>query len=378
MARYILFTLIFLISEVRGTAYNMADLQALAAEGSHQEFLSHALDIRPSQRGEEWRGMVSRMALQFAKEALTQNPLPRKDFLRMEELYRWPSLRQDVVFKARRNEIGLRYLRNCVRGDNPCWQDLSLFWKEDSSDPDMAVGLAEMVKDQKDAPYSLWTLLEKPLRTELSEFYCKKPFIMSALWEKLGLDYLRLGVEGKFLTKIEETIHADCLPALLEESRSRVYSPNRDGDRELGFEILRVTGKADQRMKDFFFTLYLLETPGQGEVMNLAWNNVSELGRSSSRRDLVMTEMEKLDPLPDAIMGSLDLTKRRAVLRHMKANFPEYFDYYSAQCVSYYAGTKKFPRGNPTMRCQELMNSDLASELLPESKIDQFMKVKKI
>lgn len=378
MHRYILFTLIFLISEVRGTAYNLADLQALDNEGSYQEFLAHAMDIRPSERGEEWRAMVSRMAMRFAKASLEQSAIPRKDFLRMEELYRWPALRQDVVFKARRNELGLRYLRQCTRGENPCWKDLSSFWKEDSSDPDMAVNLAEMVKDQKDSPYSLWTLLERPLRTELSEFYCKKPFIMNALWDKLGLDYLRLGVEGKFLTKIEETIHVDCLPSLLHESRLRVYSPNREGDRELGFEILRVTGKADQLMKDFFFTLYLLERPGQGEVMNLAWNNISELGRSAPRRDAVMTEMEKLDPLPDGIMGSLDLTKRRAVLRHLKSNFPEYFDFYSAQCVSYYSGTKKFPKGNPTMRCQELMNSDLASELLPESKITQFRNVKKI
>jgi hypothetical protein len=91
-----------------------------------------------------------------------------------------------------------------------------------------------------------------------------------------------------------------------------------------------------------------------------------------------MEEIRNLDPLPDEVMATLDLTKRRAVLRHIKNNFPEYFDYYSEQCVAYYSGSKKFSKGNPTMKCQDLMNSDLASELLPESKIVQFKNVKKI
>lgn len=378
MGRYILFTMIFLAGSAWGASYNLADLRALANEGSHQEFLTHALDVRPSERGEEWRGMVSKMALQFAKVALNQNPVPRKDFRKIEELYRWPALRQDDVFRSRRNEIGVRYFRSCVKTDPPCWADLTAFWKEDSSDPDMAVGLAELVKDRSDSPYSLWTLLEQPLKTPLSEFYCKKPFVMNALWEKLGLDYLRLGVEGKFLVKIEESIHPDCLPALTEESLSRVYSPKEEGDRELAFEILKSTRKADRKLRDFFYTLYLLERPSQGELMNLAWNNLTELGKSAGRREAVMEELEKLDPLPDDIMGSLDLSKRRAILRHFKSNFPEYFDYYSGQCVAYYSGSKKFSKGNPTMKCQDLMNSDLASEILPESKINQFKSVKKI
>ena len=378
MGRYILFTLIFLAGNASGSSYNLDDLRALSAEGSYREFLTHAMDVRPSERGEEWRGMVSKMALQFAKFTLTQNPVPRKDFRKIEEIYRWPSLRQDDVFRSRRNEIGIRYFRNCVKAEPPCWNDLTAFWKEDSSDPDMAVGLAEMVKDRKDATYSLWTLLEQPLRSPLSEFYCKKPFVMNALWEKLSLDYLRLGVEGKFLTKIEESIHSDCLPSLAKEAEERVYRPRTEGDREIAFEILKSTGKADRRLRDFFYVLYLLEQPSQGELMNLAWNNLTELGKSSTRRELVMEELQKLDPLPDDIMGTLDLTKRRAVLRHFKSNFPEYFDYYSGQCVAYYSGSKKFPKGNPTMKCQDLMNSDLASEILPASKIEMFQKVKRI
>ncbi len=361
-----------------GSAYNLADLRVLALEGSHHEFLNHALDVRPSERNEEWRGMAVKMALKFANETLALNPVPTKDFRKIEELYRWPALRQNDVFKARRMEIGVRYLRHCTKAEAPCWEDLTKFWKEDSSDPDMAVSLAEMVKDRSDSPYSLWTLLEGPLKTPFSEFYCKKPFVMNTLWEKLGLDYLKLSSEGNFLSKIEETIHSDCFASLVTESRKRIETPVISGDRELGFEILKATGSSDQKLKDFFYTVYLLEHPSQGEIMNLAWNNLTELGKSSERREKTLQELKNLDPLPDDIMGSIDLTKRRAILRHFKSNFPEYFDFYSEQCVSYYSGSKKFLKGNPTMKCQDLMNSDLASEVLPDSKINQFKSVKKI
>lgn len=378
MVRYFLFMLIFVGGHAFGNTYNLDDLRALSNEGSYEEFLAHAMDIRPSERGDEWKAMTGKMALLLTQKTLAQNPIPRKDFQRIENLYRWPSLRTDELFRAARTEIGVKYLRHCTRAPTPCWSDLSQFWKEDSSDPDMAVSLAEMVKDREGAPHSLWTLLEGPLKTPFSEFYCKKTFIMTALWEKLATDYLRLSERGNLLTKIEETIHADCLPSLLEESKLRVYGPQSEIDRELAFEIIKATGKPDRKLMDFFYTLYLLEHPSQGELMNLAWNNLSDLGKNSSRRDSVLEELQKLDPLPDAIMGSLDLTKRRAVLRHFKTNFPEYFDYYASQCVAYYGGTKKFTKGNPTMKCQDLMNSDLAAEILPESKITQFNDVKKI
>lgn len=361
-----------------GTSYNLADLRALSEEGSYQEFLAHALDIRPSERGDEWKAMVSKMALKFAHATLNESVVPRKSFQKIEEIYRWPSLRQDDVFRSRRVEIGLRYLKTCLVSEVPCWDDLSAYWKEDSSDPDVAVKLAEVLVDRPDAPFSVWTLLERPLLTPFSEFYCKRPFVMKALWNKLNLDYLKLSKETKLLSRIEETIHADCLPSLVEESRKRVYDPENEGDRELAFEILSSVGKADQKLRDFFYTLYLLEHPSQGELMNLSWNNLSELGKNPGRREEVMERMSKLDPLPDAVMGSLDLAKRRAVLRHFKTNFPEYFDYYSQQCVAYYSGSQKFPKGNPTMKCQDLMNSDLASEILPDSKIEQFKSVKKI
>lgn len=383
MGIHILFTLMFLganhgFARTSRAPYNLDDLSVLAAEGSHQEFLDHALDIRPSLRGQEWKSLVTKMALKHANQALLQSPLPKLTFQKTESLYRWPVLRQDDVYRARRIEIGVRYLKHCLNLADPCWEDLQSFWKEDSSDPDMAVSLAEMIKEKKEAPYTLWTLLERPLKTTFSEFYCQRDFVMEALWEKLSLDYLKLGEDGNFLTKVEETIHADCLPRLVSEAKARVVSPKKSGDRELGFEILKSTGKADQELQDFFYTLYLLERPSQGELMNLAWNNLIQLGKSSDRREKVMEQIKNLDPLPDTIMGSMDEIKRRVVIRHLKANFPEYIDFYSEQCVSYYGGTKKFLKGNPTMKCDGLMNSKLGAEILTPSKIEKFQAVKKI
>ena len=192
------------------------------------------------------------------------------------------------------------------------------------------------------------------------------------------MDYVRLGIQGDLTRKIDQTIHPDCLPALIKEAHSKVYFPAKDGDRELGFQILKSQNKAEKGLTDFFHALYLLERPSQGELFNYAWNGIKELGSSPDRREDVMREMKKLDPLPDQLLGSLDQTKKRAILNHFKANFPEYLDFYNTQCTHFYSGKGSFPRGNPTMRCQDLMSSELAPVLYDKYQIQRYLDVRKI
>jgi hypothetical protein len=74
----------------------------------------------------------------------------------------------------------------------------------------------------------------------------------------------------------------------------------------------------------------------------------------------------------------MDQTKKRVVLRHFKTYFPEYFDFYADQCVNYYGGKGVFPSGNPTIHCQELMNSDLGLQILDEVRIKRYQTVRRI
>lgn len=358
--------------------YGLPDLEVLANEGSHGEFFEHALDVRPSERQDAWKAMVSKMGDLYSRSVLNKSEITRKDFQKIEGLFDWPSLKTDDVFKARRQEIGQRFLRSCLKAESPCWTDLKNFWEKDKSDPEVAFKLAELTLNYKDSPLSSWSFLDVALKSPLSEFYCKKEFAMNTLWGKIEIDYIRLGPEGDLMTKIDQTIHPDCMPSLILEARKRLFAPPKVLDRELSFQILKSQMKADDFVKDFFFTVYLLDNPSQGELFNYSWNRVKELSRSSRRREAVMRKLKELDPLPDAILSSLDVQKRRVILYHFKAYFPEYLDFYTDQCVLFYGGKGSFPSGNPTIHCQEFMNSELAPKIIDEFKLKKFQEVRKI
>ena len=373
-----LFMCFLLISTLRAETYTLQDLEILAQEGSAEEFFKHALDIRPSERLDGWKSMVSKMGESFAQGVLNKSQIEDKNFKKTEELFRWPVLRTDDVFKLRRQEIGLRYLRSCLKDTNPCLETLKNFWEADTTDPETAIKLAEMTLSLNSTEFSSWTFLEVALKSPLSEFYCKKDFVMKALWGKLELDYIRLGPKGDLLKKIDDTIHPDCLPALNRTSMERLYSPAKHGDREVAYQILKVQSKLNSKMTDFFYTVYLLENPSRGELFNYAWTRLSALGKASDKRSAVLNDLKALDPLPDSLFSTLDLAKKKVILSHFKQNFPEYLDYYASQCTQYYGGKQSFPQGNPTVHCQDLMNSELATPFLGKEKVDEYMKVRKI
>lgn len=379
MAPLLLF-IFCLIPKIVGAApkYTLSDLQVLSQEGSHEEFFAHALDVRPSERQEQWKEMVSNMGDKYTKALLVKSDIKLSEFKKVQELWKWPSLKTDDVFKARRLDISLRHLKNCLKGPDPCWKDVSSFWESDPTDPETAFKLAELISQYKDAPLLSWTFLDVALKSSLSEFYCKKEFTLKALWGKLEVDYIRLGPQGDLMKKIDATVHPACLPALIKEARIRLMYPEKTGDRELSHQILLSQMKADQATTDFFHTVYLLENPSQGELFNYSWNRLKDLGNSANRREAVLERLKSLDPLPDDILSSFDGPKKRVILMHFKRHFPEYFDHYTNQCVKFYGGKSSFPRGNPTVHCQDLMNSDLAPQILDQFKIRQYQDVRKI
>jgi hypothetical protein len=377
MAQLLLF-MVLICSTQAQNLYSLQDLEVLAREESYQEFFQHALDIRPSERQDAWKSMVSKMADVYSRKLLLKSEVERTDFLKTEDLYTWPSLKADDVFRLRRQQIGLKFIRNCLKTDNPCWSDVKSFWEKDKNDPEVAFKLAELTSTFENSPLPSWNFLEVSLKSSLSEFYCKKEFVMTTLWGKIEIDYIKLGPEGDLMRKIDQTVHPDCLPTLILEARKRLYQPNKVQDRELAFQILKSQSKADQNITDFFFTVYLLDNPAQGELFNYSWNRVRELGGTVDRRETVLKKLRELDPLPDSILGSLDQTKKRVVLKHFRTYFPEYFDFYTDQCVNYYGGKGTFPSGNPTIHCQEFMNSGLAPLIIDDFKIKKYQEVRKI
>lgn len=358
--------------------YEMGDLEILAAEENYQEFFQHARDILPSERQDKWRQLLGKMADGLGQKVLKKSEIQEEDFNFIENLYDWPALRKDDVFKLRRNEIGLRYLQSCLKKNSQCWGAVKDFWEKDTTDPELGFRLATISSQFPGSPMATWLFLESALMSPLSEFYCQKDLVISELWKKLELDYIRLGKKGSLVKKLDTTVHPKCLPSLNSVAKRRITFPTKEGDRELGYAILDSQGKLTTGIRDFFFTVYLLEHPSQGELFNLAWNNLKEMGRSFERRERILLVLKKLDLLPDQVAGSLDQMKKRVILSHFKANFPEFLDHYSNVCLNYFAGKGSFPRGNPTLHCQELMSSDVAPQIFDSYKIKEFQDTRKI
>lgn len=379
MGKALIFTLFFFtIAWSYGSSYTMADLESLVKEGSHQEFFIHALDIRPSERQESWKSMVSQMGDAYTRSVLSKTSIDKKDFTKIEDLYGWPSLKSDEVFKIRRQQVGIRYLDNCLKLETPCWEAVKKFWESDKTDNELGFQMAQLVSNYKSSPIPIWNFLEVAVKGGASEFYCKKEFVLNLLWKKFSSDYATITAESDFLHKIDQTVHPGCISSLNNEAVRKLLTPSEAFDREVAYTFLKAQGKMSERLTDFFYTVYLLEKPSQGEFFNYAWNRVKELGSSASRREEVLNLFKKLDPLPDELLTSVDDAKKRAIFTHFKRYFPEYLDYYTNQCLSFYEGKGSFPKGNPTIHCQDLMNSDLAPKLIDDFKIKKFQEIRKI
>lgn len=357
--------------------YNLDDLKALAKESSYREFLKHAMDVRPSLRQEEWKSMVVKMAGLYTQRLLGQKKIEKEDFSKIETIYSWVPLKTDELFIARRHEIGLKYLRDCLGENNSCWDELKDFWEQDKSNPETAYRLAEMTKPFTQFPISQWDFLTHAVKSTLSEFYCKKDFVQNEIWTQLENIYIKLGVKGDLLKQIDALLHPACLTPLNELALKKMHTPTKSSDRELSFQILKSQFKATTRIEDLFYTVYLLEKPSQGELFNYAWNRVKLLSTLPTRRDAVIETFKTLDPIPDEIFSSLDDLKVRAIFKHMKENFPEIIDFYFNQCKAYYSGSKTFANGNPTLHCKGFVQSPRGASLLDASLLSDFKTILK-
>lgn len=361
---------------VKAVTYNLDDLKVLAQEGSYKEFLNHALDVRPSLRQEDWKNMVVEMSHLYTKNILAQKLIDKQDFEKIEYIYSWPALKTDELFVARRHEIGLRYLKQCL-GANTCWQEVKDFWEKDKTNPETAYQLAELTKPYEGFPISQWDFLTHSVKSTLSEFYCKKDFVQKEIWSQLEQIYIKLGPKGDLLKRLDELLHPACLTPLNELTQKKLYTPDKSSDRELAFQILKAQFKATTKLEDLFYTIYLLEKPSQGELFNYAWNRVKLLSTLPTRRDAVIEAFKTLDPIPDEIFASLDEVKVRAIYKHMNDNFPELVTYYFNQCKAYYSGTKTFPNGNPTLHCKEFVQSPRGTALLDPILLGEFKTILK-
>jgi hypothetical protein len=367
-----IFSILFLLTlsslQAKGP-YTMADLEALESERNYREFLDHALDIRPSERGRTWQAMVSSMAQGLIDFSLARQRLNRETWLYLDQISLWPVLQSDEFFQAKLANFVRQYLPHCLNeqkiAKELCAQDMVKYWRHSPRDPDLGIWLAQESERYKlGLPFQ--QLLDRVGQSDLSQFYCQRPIVQRHLQQELSQQILRRELKGEnleqfFKTKVNPTCWAKLAPHF-KDIIERMEQPVLE--LEIAYLLLNLNDELTQAEQDFFLVRYLFNGPVVGVVFNLAWTRLKELSQNYNRRQVVFNQLKAMDHLPDALLQSPNIEQKSTILKYVHQQFPEYFLYYARTCLDYYQGTREFPRGNPTLHCGELFRLS-AEENLP-------------
>lgn len=373
-------------------SYSLSDLEVLASDNSYIEFFDHAFDIRPSERSEVWKKMMEKMGEGYLKALSQKELLNRSDFQRMESLMSHNVLKTNEFFRQSRQEIGLKWFRQCFGEQSSptsgCWIDLANYWAPDRQEADMAARLLAIVAPflnssqsksslrknlKQNAKINEVFILHPMLITSIAGLQCSKPEIRSVVWTQALKDWSQATVTQNFVKTLEKWAHPKCWDTIAEWSRQFFKSGANQNQLDLAYELLTYKKTITLQERDLYLTNYLLASPTSGDLFNIAWNRIQELGFKPHERDQLLMHFKKWRPLPGKIFADINLTKRKTLSKHLKRHFPEYIDYYAHVCIDFYGAKKRFPDGNPALYCREMF--DLAGtekDLLPLATIESF------
>lgn len=344
----------------------MADLEVLVKEKNTAEFLGHAHDIRPSARDKTWREMVSQMATLALSEAQSFRPINKERFDHIQSISEWPVLKVDDYFKLKRADFTKAYLSDCFDQAEAiilkeCLPRAQRFVATSQNDPNFGLFLVKLLgvkfKNPPKKVYDLKLNLLTSITTgEFSQEFCGRDDI------KAELRVLLVNLAKEELTKNPKTPTLDlslyatpeCLKSAVSETD---LNPLQSNIKELSARYLlrRALGLLTTSERDYFLTYYLLSNPTEGEIFNLAWNNLKSLSSDQGRRNDVLKRLKTHPRPPDETFGSEDIRLKRTLTEAFLTYFPEYTDFYIKECHRYLAGEAEYPRGNPTPYCDDLI-----------------------
>ncbi len=362
--------------------YTLGDLETLHKEGNVAEFMLHARDVRPSDRGRHWTEMVQDMAIQFLDQRLKKAEYPQEDFLLIEDLATWPSLKEDEFFQTKRAAFGERYLLSCIEAEkaqekysqatSPCLKALYNFWNNTPNIPastDLGVRLGEIVRKNANTD-ELWSFYARAAKSPAAEFLCKKEALHEAIQKKIATILAKKISDDEFAQELQSLANSDCWNKLIPAFEKQLTSSNKD-DASLAFFVLKTKGFMANDKKDLFMATYFLNGPDNGTLLNEAWNELKNIGQDYKRRTAVLESIKRLDPLPGKVFAIEDPKRKQVLLEYISLNFPEYVDHYAKTCLAYVRGAASFPMGNPTIECRELLKTSKNGRILNDKVLNE-------
>lgn len=358
--------------------YTIEDLVILSETGEHQEFLDHAKDIKPTKRDKKWRTLVSKEASLLIDELKKNSSYTKENFNKIEKLAKWSVLKSDEFFHVKRNSFALKYFKNCYLSKTTkalCTKDISHFWRRSNKDADTGYKLSMLIRGFL-PKQSTWSIVKDIIKSNQSKYYCGDAFIQDEVHKKLST----LDLENRTVTArkvlLQNLAHLKCWNKLITHFKKEInFLPSSESSSL--YYTLTTFNQISRSQKDLWLTMYLLDDPTSGPLLNMAWNNIKELAQNYERRIEVLEKLKTLRPLPGDSFNNASL----AITKHLNKYFPEYIATYAKTCLHYLEGTKQFRFGNPTVYCDSLFKRnkyEAKSKLLEKNLSDRYSAIKKL
>jgi hypothetical protein len=361
--------------------YTLDDLKVLANNSEWYEYLQHVKDIRPSERNKEWQDLTTKVALSLVKDIKNFGPYTKKELDFLNNLKSFDFLANDEFFTQYLSDFKLQYLKGCLRiEESPmnCLLSADNFWETNLQAAQTGLDFfvlfyqyftaqPEKISDNKTLLKTYWKFLI-PTVQEKQNNTCQQEHIKNTM---RSIHYTALSTpawEIKVET-INNLVSENCWTHL-----RKIYEQDLKTApialAEMSFRALSTANKLDPNYRNLYYLRYFLEKSTAGEELNYAWNTLIQISHNKTDRDELLKLLKSLDPIPDQIFNIEDQQKRNVLVQHLGAHFPEFLDYYSKTCLGYLEGTQTFPRGNPTINCSKLFETqEFQSILVPGLKL---------
>lgn len=342
------------------TMYNIQDLRVLSSQENYQEYFTHAKDLKPSLRDEEWSKMTEKMGIGYLEFLNTRPKLIEKDYQLVLKISQWSIFKDDEFFREKRDQYFLKEIRNCTTsGKDDCVSQAEHMFTNYTHNHKFSVNLVQILYPQLIGPQKAWTFLEKMTESEFSEFFCAKSPVDEIVTSHL------------LINQDLQSIHPDCLKKLKPYLIQSYFEVAPKYSEDL-YTLLNKLNFSNEKIDLHFKTQQFLKGK------NLEITPLKQLSQDFKLREELISLFSKAPHLTDDVLAEKSKSKKLSYIRIIDRYIPEYLNLYASTCLDYLSGKRSFSLGNPTPNCHELFSLNEDLKVIPKAKQQKYYKYTEI
>ena len=357
---YFLQLLFFLnIPPLLASIYSLEDIEALIPETQFEEIISHALEVRPSQRKEGWNQQIRRSLLIYFQQT---KQLPPQELLeKIQELEALPLWEKDEEFWDKRNSFHLFQLHYCVELETlgqkrGCLDRAISLWKKTPlllPAKEFALGLLTLffkeareikeIRETKETAFNFYKTLLLALLGTKKEGEQGAPYC----WHK-EVQEQAVSLFLKKDTEITDLIFKNCSSDFLPRLVSLFKQEDR-AKREFLYPFLE---KHAPDSIEYLLVYHVLSSDSSGDALfSQGLSLMEQLAQNFEKRQKILEQLKKETILP----GKIFQNTSNILGKFLYYNFPEYLNFYAKSCFLLKQQTQELEMAIP-LHCTDLWN----------------------